>query len=262
MRLQLVRSATLILEYAGHQALIDPDFAAKHARESLAGRSLNPMVDLPISVEQILEGVELVIVSHLHRDHFDVEAQRVIPKHLPVLCQPSDKNAIQNAGFRDVTSISNALQWKNICITRTEGQHGLGDVGAIMGRVSGFVLESAHEPTLYWAGDTVLTEEVRAAITRFEPDIIVLHACGATWPDAKGAQRLIVMDEDQALEVTRLAPNATIVVTHLESLDHAPVTRAGLRARALEAGIRETRFRIPADGETMELLVEVKNKVV
>ncbi len=32
MRLQFIRNATLILEYAGHRLLIDPDFAPKHAR--------------------------------------------------------------------------------------------------------------------------------------------------------------------------------------------------------------------------------------
>jgi L-ascorbate metabolism protein UlaG (beta-lactamase superfamily) len=256
MRLQLIRSATLILKYAGHHVLIDPDFAPKHARESMAGRSPNPMGDLPIPVAQILEGVELVIVSHLHRDHFDAEAQRLIPKHLPVLCQPGDESAIQSAGFRDVTPVSNALQWKNVCITRTDGRHGLGDVGAMMGRVSGFILESADEPTLYWAGDTVLTDEVRETVVRVAPNTIVLHACGASWPDATGARQLIVMDEHQALEVAKLAPDATIVVTHLEALDHAPVTRAGLRAHALRAGIGESQLRIPNDGETIEVVLD------
>jgi L-ascorbate metabolism protein UlaG (beta-lactamase superfamily) len=108
MRLQLIRSATLILEYAGHRILIDPDFALKYTRESLAGRSLNPMMDLPLPVEQILEGVELVIA--LHRNHFDVEAQRLSPKRLTVLCQPGDENAIRDKGFREVTSISNAIR--------------------------------------------------------------------------------------------------------------------------------------------------------
>lgn len=68
MRLQLIRSATLILEYAGHRVLIDPDFAYKHARESLAGHLLNPVVNLPLTVSQIFEDVGLVIVTHLHRD--------------------------------------------------------------------------------------------------------------------------------------------------------------------------------------------------
>ncbi|MGY3387724.1 hypothetical protein ACVWW6_000315 [Bradyrhizobium sp. USDA 3311] len=43
-------------------------FAPKHSRPSIAGRSPNPLVELPVSTDQALDGVELVIVSHLHSD--------------------------------------------------------------------------------------------------------------------------------------------------------------------------------------------------
>ena len=93
MRLRLLRNATQRLRYARRELLLDPYFAPKHSRPSFTGRSPNPLVDLPCSPEEIMDGAELLIVSHLHSDHFDPEAQRLLPKDLPVLCQPGDEDA-------------------------------------------------------------------------------------------------------------------------------------------------------------------------
>ncbi len=155
MQLQLLRNAALKLVYAGRTLLIDPDLAPKHARESFTGRSPNPMVGLPSGVEAILDGVELVIVSHLHEDHFDDVAKASLPKRLPLICQPGDEEAIRAAGFTDVRPLVASLDWNGIGLTRREGSHGLGPVLELMGSVMGFSLKAAGEPSLYWAGDSV-----------------------------------------------------------------------------------------------------------
>lgn len=249
MKLQLIRSATLVLEVAGRRILIDPDLAPRHSRPSFTGRSPNPTVDLPMRAEEVLEGVGLVAVSHLHRDHFsDVEA---IPKHLPVLCQPGDEREIAAYGFAEVIPLEDSLTWGGIRLTRTEGHHGLGEVEREMGRVMGFALDAPGEPTLYWAGDTVLCPEVYETLERYHPDVVVVHACGATWP-VTGGRELIVMDAAQTLEVCRLASGATVIATHLDAFDHATVSRRELRAAAQKAGFGEARLQIPADGQVLE----------
>lgn len=63
MKLQLIRSATLVLEVAGRRLLIDPDLPPRHARPSFTGRSPNPLVELPFSAGEILTNVELILVS-------------------------------------------------------------------------------------------------------------------------------------------------------------------------------------------------------
>jgi L-ascorbate metabolism protein UlaG (beta-lactamase superfamily) len=99
MQLQLVRNATLKLGYGGRTILVDPYLAPKHSLPSFTGRSPNPMAELPMPVEDILEGVDLVIVSHLHTDHFDSVAKERVPKDLPLICQPGDEETIRRAGF-------------------------------------------------------------------------------------------------------------------------------------------------------------------
>jgi L-ascorbate metabolism protein UlaG (beta-lactamase superfamily) len=249
MRLRLLRNATQRLHYAGREILLDPYFAPKHSRPSYAGRSPNPLVDLPCSPAEIMAGAELLIVSHLHSDHFDPEAQRLLPKDLPVFCQPGDEAAIREHGFERVTPVDGALTWNGITLTRTPGRHGTGAELAEMGQVSGFVFQAPGEPTLYWAGDTVLYEPVYEILERFRPDVVVTHSSGALW---KGGGP-IVMDAAQTLAVCRAAPQSRVIAIHLDSLDHGEVSRHALRAQARAAGISGARLLIPADGETLEL---------
>jgi len=246
MKLRLFRNATLKLDYAGRTILIDPYLAAKHSLPSYTGRSPNPMVDLPVSIEEILDGVEFVVVSHLHSDHFDSVAKKVVPKDLPLLCQPGDETAILEAGFTDIRPLIDVFDWNGLVFTRREGSHGLGTVVEKMGSVMGFTLEAEGEPRIYWTGDTVFYPPVVETIEATTPDIIVTHSCGAKWDGD-----LIVMDAEQTIATCELAKHSLIVATHMEALDHATTTRADLRRTAEAAGITAKRLIIPADGETL-----------
>jgi L-ascorbate metabolism protein UlaG (beta-lactamase superfamily) len=257
MKLQLIRNATLLLDYAGHHLLIDPYFAPIQSRPSYTGKgdNINPIVELPLTPEQTLEGVELVIVSHLHSDHFDPVAHERVPKHLPLLCQPGNETFIREKGFQNVRVVDDDMSWKGIHIIRTNGHHGTGEVETMMGTVSGFVFQAKREPTLYWAGDTIMCAEVRTAIAQFHPDVVVTHSCGATWADSAGQRSLIVMDDAQTIETCRYASEALVIAAHMEALDHSTISRAALRAAAEAAGVSEEWLRIPADGDLIEITV-------
>lgn len=247
MKLQLIRSATLRINYAGQRFVIDPYLAAKHSRPSYAGNSSNPLVDLPCSPADVIAGVGWVLISHLHSDHFDPAAQELLPKDTPILCQPGDESSIAGKGFRQVTPVVESLAWQGITITRTPGQHGSGDVLAEMGQVSGFIFQAKGEPTLYWAGDTIWYDGVAATLAGTRPQIIVTHSCGAVW----GARIPIVMDAAQTVAVCHAAPNSTVIATHMDSVDHATISREDLRQYAAAHGIGPKRLLIPADGEEL-----------
>jgi L-ascorbate metabolism protein UlaG (beta-lactamase superfamily) len=249
MKLQLIRSATLRIAYAGRTLLIDPYLAPKGSRPSLTGKSRNPLVELPCSPDEVIAGVELVLVSHLHSDHFDPAAQALLPKDTPILCQPGDETRIGAHGFRRVTPVQGDFDWQGIHIRRVAGQHGSGAVLREMGEASGFILRAAGEPTLYWAGDTILNEAVRETIRLVQPEVIVTHSSGAVW----GGGTLIVMDAEQTVDVCRSAPGSTVVATHMDSLDHGTVTRTDLRSYARAQGIPTEQLRIPEDGEQLKL---------
>jgi hypothetical protein len=87
---------------------------------------------------------------------------------------------------------------------------------------------------------------VENTIRKANPDIIITHSCGARWDGD-----LIVMDAAETVAVCDAAPDAIIIATHMEALDHATISRQDLRQAADEKGIAASRLLIPADGETV-----------
>lgn len=84
MNIKQIRNATIIVEYANKRFLIDPMLAEKGTYPPFPGSvkqdQNNPVVSLPIPVDDIIRGVDAVILTHLHLDHFDEAAQRLLPK--------------------------------------------------------------------------------------------------------------------------------------------------------------------------------------
>jgi L-ascorbate metabolism protein UlaG (beta-lactamase superfamily) len=248
MKIRLIRNATMILTYGGQVFLTDPYLADKLTLPSYRGVSKNPLVDLPVPAEDVVAGIDAVIVSHRHGDHFDRAAKDLLPKDIPLFCPPGDLAAMKADGFLQVTAVENFILWQGVRITRVPGRHGSGEVLGDMGEISGFVFQAAGEPTLYWPGDTVWCDEVEQNIRLFKPDVILPHSCGAVWGPSK---TLIVMDAEMTVKVCRAAPEAVVAAIHMEALDHGTVSRQALRDYAETHGISKERLLIPADGEEL-----------
>jgi len=247
MQIQLIRNATLRMIYGHRVLVIDPYLAPKYSQEPLIGKSRNPLVDLPRSPEDVVADIEMAIISHLHPDHFDSLAQQVLPRNIQVYCQPGDEHPIKEAGFSNVMPVDRDVDWHGITITRAPGQHGDEVWAARMGPVSGFIFQADHEPTVYWAGDTIWYEAVEQVILETQPDIIITHSSGASFEAGKP----IIMDGRQTIEVCQAAPQSTVIAVHMETFDFDTVSRKDLRAMAEAEGIEAEQLRIPADGETL-----------
>ncbi len=103
MQLTQIRNATLKLDYAGVRFLIDPMLSHKEAWPGFPGTARshlrNPMVSLPVSVEELLD-VDVIIVTHTHQDHWDEAAQQLIPKDRVIYTQnESDATLLRSQGF-------------------------------------------------------------------------------------------------------------------------------------------------------------------
>ena len=237
MRLTLVRSATLILELAGKRLLVDPMLDDVGARPPIEGtRNLvpNPTAPLPFPAEDVVRGLDAVVVTHRHRDHLDSRAEELLPRDIPTFCQPEDEEALRALGL-DARPVVRELEWDGLQMTRTPARHGSGAIAEALAPVSGFVLDD-----LYLAGDTVWYEAVADTIERHRPRVAVVNAGGAEF--AEGG--LIVMGVEDVREVAARVP--TVVAVHMEALNHCFLTRAVLRAALPEV-------LVPADGETLEL---------
>jgi len=169
MKIQLIRNATMKITYAGRTILADPMLSPKGAMDPFAGIARNPTIDLTMKIEEVLNSVECVLITHNHPDHFDKAACDAIAKEMPIFCQGGDEEKIKEAGFTSVTPVETSREWNNIKIIRTGGKHGSGKVLEHMGKVSGFILTAKGEPIVYWVGDSIWCVEVKEAIEKYRP---------------------------------------------------------------------------------------------
>jgi L-ascorbate metabolism protein UlaG (beta-lactamase superfamily) len=218
VKITLVRHATLLLESSVGRILVDPMLRAAGTTppiENTPNPKRNPLVELPFPAEQVLDGVDLCIVTHLHRDHFD----DLVPLDLPILTQPESADELRSRGHTNVTT-------EHPQIPMTRGLHGT----EALGPVSGWVVDG-----VYVAGDTVLCPEVEDALERHEPRAAIVNGGGARFNEGG----VIVMDAEQ---VAQLAPRLPVAVVHLEAINHC------IEPRSAYEGVL-----VPLDGETFEL---------
>lgn len=254
---QQIRNATVKITYADTTFLVDPMFAKKGFYEGFPNtyRSelRNPLVDLPIKPKTILAGVDAIIVTHTHLDHWDDAAQAAIPKNMPVFVQnKDDQKMIKSQGFKDVRILTQTT-FKGVKLTKIGGQHGTDEMyqnpqlKAGLGEAMGIVFEAKGHETVYVAGDTIWHAEVDQAIQKFKPEVIVLNTGNAL---VNGYKESIIMGKEDTYRAIQKAPKAKIVAVHMDAINHMSLSRAQLSEYVKDKGIQD-KVLIPLDGETL-----------
>lgn len=251
MTVQQIRNATVTVEYSGQKFLIDPMFSKKGEFESFGPaerNDRNPIVELPMPVDEILDGVDAVIVTHTHEDHFDQAAIEQLPKDMKLFMQDeADAELAKKSGFTNIEIMEEGVDtnFNGVEITEVDGRHGYGEMAKAMGNVMGIIFQHPDEKTLYLAGDTVWYEKVQENIDAYNPEVIILN--GGQNQFLEGGP--LIMGKEDVYEVYKAAPEAAIIVSHMEAVNHWGLSREELKKFINEKGIESNVF-VPDDGES------------
>ncbi len=250
MKIQQIRNATMKINYGGITFLLDPwlqdkgtGFSARAVRKEMVGVK-NPINDLPMTPDEILSDVDHCLVTHIHPDHFTGD---YLPDNFHIIAQnAAELGKIQNMGFSNCDTFeTDRIRLGDVTIIKVNAVHGANIVASkAMGKGSGYVLQGETK-TLYIAGDTVYCKCVESVIDQYSPDIIILNCCEATTPIGR-----LIMGLDDVEMVCKKAPAATIIATHLDSVNHAIVTSDDVRTFSKNHSLDQVL--VPCNGEYLE----------
>jgi L-ascorbate metabolism protein UlaG (beta-lactamase superfamily) len=219
--LLFIGTATVLLRYAGFSILTDPNLLHRGEQVRLgfglrSTRRTNPALDI-----DELPPLDLVVLSHLHEDHFDHVAERRLDHGLPIVTTRHAAATLRSKGFRAARGLRT---WRTqtvvkgnaqLRITAMPGKHGPGLLNALLPPVMGSMLEFATPagdvgPRIYVSGDTLVYEGLHAIPDHYpQIDLALLHLGGT-----RVVGVMVTMDGRQGVEALQIVRPRTAIPIH------------------------------------------------
>jgi L-ascorbate metabolism protein UlaG (beta-lactamase superfamily) len=146
--LQWIGTATVLVRYGPFAVLTDPNFLHK-GQHAYLGRGLTArrLTEPALQPDQ-LPPLDVVVLSHLHGDHWDRVARRSLDRETPIVTTPHASRRLQAwhgfhraLGLRTWTSHTLTKDGATLKITAMPGRHAHGAIGAVLPPVMGSMLE-------------------------------------------------------------------------------------------------------------------------
>lgn len=193
-----VGHATTLISIGGKTILTDPWFSEK--KGYYRGEPIAFLQDK-------LPELSMVVVSHHHYDHFDIETFRAYPdKDVPFIVPVGMGEKVKSAGFSNVHEIDpwQSLTVDSVTITACPAKHKVKEIT--------FMIEAGNR-VVYFGGDTKLIPELSEIKTRFpKVDLAILSVNGLQIRPMFNKQ--MVMSAEQAAELCAIINPKVAVPIH------------------------------------------------
>ena len=243
-----IGSATVLIRYAGFTILTDPNFVRRGERVNVGfGERSERLTDPAITLED-LPLVDVVVLSHLHGDHFDRVVAAKLDRRTPIVTNKDAAGALKRLGFGRAFALQTWEPFEvfkgdaHLRITAMPAVHGGGLLGffdpAVMGSMMEFSNGEKVPLRIYATGDT-LAHPCLAEIPRryLNIDVALLHLGEVTDAEA----------------IRLLGPHMTIPV-HFNDYAFFNAPLDTFKRAVREAGL-DQRVRYLAHGETFDIRV-------
>jgi len=243
MKIRIIRNAMLLLEMQSVTILVDPFFMPWSI-----GMTWPP----PVMTVDELPPCQLILCTHPHIDHFDL---RPVLKRWPDVPVAVPQGVERRARRNGATSIVSPAMWEvynheacgatAVSVTPVPANHG--------GIVQGYILQTDGGKTLYLAGDTRYTEDMRIIAERFPSlDVALMPVEGLSF-----FGKMVAMDPQEAFDATQILRPQIVVPIHRDLRFNLPIGKYMGTIKAYVDKIREanlpTEVRILAAGEILHL---------
>ncbi|WP_235623103.1 MULTISPECIES: MBL fold metallo-hydrolase [unclassified Tolypothrix] len=257
-----IGTATVLLRYAGFTILTDPNFLHKGEHVHLhygirSARKTNPAIEMTE-----LPPLDLIVLSHMHEDHFDRVVEQKLDKNLPIITTPHAANKLKQKGFKATQALET---WESLTVTKGNnslrisampGRHGPGAINALLPPVMGSMLEFQNSTKetlyrLYITGDTLLYEELKEIPQKYpDIDLALLHLGGT-----KIFGILLTMDAMQGVQAIKIIAPQTAIPIHYNDYTVFKSPLEDFMQAVTAAGL-ETQVRYLNHGETYKFTVK------
>jgi L-ascorbate metabolism protein UlaG (beta-lactamase superfamily) len=198
-KITFIGHSTLLIEAAGKKVLTDPWF-----NEPVYGgiyHRRSPGIPL-----ENLGDVDIILISHEHKDHYDENALGQLNKEALVIL-PTEKivKRVQGLGYSRAEKLE---PWERktiegLTITALPAKHPVYQVGYLI---------SGEEKNIYFAGDTRSMPELSAIAEKFEIDVALLPIAGLKMLFFIRA----VMGPEEAAEAAKTLKAKVIIPIHYD----------------------------------------------
>ncbi len=224
---QFIGTATVLIRFQGFTILTDPNFLHKGDHVHLGyGLKSQRLTDPAFPFEK-LPPIDLVVLSHLHGDHFDQLVQERLARGTPIVTTKEGGEGLKRMGFTRVFGLS---VWDRLEVTKgearlrltaTPARHGPAGVAALLPRVMGAVLDFGAAPDtpdyrMYITGDTLVYDQIQGIADRFPRiDLALLHLGGTR---ILGVVK-VTMDGKDGVRMLQVVRPAKAVPIHFNDYD-------------------------------------------
>lgn len=224
--IQFIGNATVLIRYAGFTILTDPNFLHKGDHVHLGYGLTSQRLTEPAIPFEKLPPVDLVVLSHMHGDHFDQLVQERLDRDIPIVTTAEAADKLGELGFRNRKPLPT---WDTLVvrkgdaslrITAMPARHGPPVLSAPLPETMGSMLEFSSGGKggyrIYISGDTLVYEDLEDIPRRYpDIDLALLHLGGTR---ILGVMK-VTMDGKDGVELMQLVAPHHAIPIHYNDYD-------------------------------------------
>jgi L-ascorbate metabolism protein UlaG (beta-lactamase superfamily) len=241
-----IGTATVLIRFGGFTVLTDPNFLHGGERIHLGyGMHARRLTEPALDIDQ-LPPLDLVVLSHMHEDHFDRVAAERLKKDLPIVTTGEAARELGRLGFRNPMSLATwstrlfARNGGGLRVTAMPGRHAPLALNPLFPSVMGSMLEftgatGAVDLRIYVTGDTLFHDRLKQIPLRYpDIDIALVHLGGT-----RLLGLLLTMDAAQGVETVKVMRAGVNIPIHYNDYDVFRSPLDDFRRAAERAGLEE-----------------------